>query len=83
MVTLPAQFIATKYPGYYWNEDTETLFSCKQSGVLREMVYIRPTYFNNYFSGYRISVNGQKRHLWLDKLRKLKPVDSIFPTETK
>lgn len=80
MVTLPSQFVATKYPGYFWNVDTQTLYTAKL-GVLREMKYTKPTVFNNMFEGYRVSVNGVRRGLRIEYLRKLQLTDSVFPME--
>lgn len=70
MVTLPKQFMATKYPGYFWNIETRTVFSLK-SGVLKEMVFTKPSVFTNMLSGYRVSVNGHRRWLTVDYLNDL------------
>lgn len=80
MVTLPPQFVATKYPGYFWNVDTQTLYTCKL-GVLREMKRDRPSYFNHQFDGYRISHEGDRKLLSMRYLMALKPTDSVFPME--
>lgn len=79
MVTLPPQFIAIKYPGYFWNEDTQTLFTAKL-GVLRELTVTRWSPWNcKPFHGYRISHNGIHRNVPLSYLQELKPKDSTFP----
>ena len=80
MVTLPPQFVATKYPGYFWNVDTQTLYTAKL-GVLKEMKRDKPSYYNHQFDGYRVSVNGIRRGLRIEYLRSLKPMDSTFPVE--
>ena len=80
MVTLPPQFVATRFPGYFWNVDTQTLYTAKL-GVLRELKRDRPTPFNHMFEGYRVSVDGFRRKLPLRYLHKLTPNDSVFPIE--
>lgn len=58
MVVFPEQFIQlNRYPGYYWNIETKTLFSCK-SGELKQLTIKRG--FRNHPPGYGISVNGRK-----------------------
>lgn len=81
MVTLPPQFVATKYPGYFWNTATKTLYTAK-NGVLKEMKRSRPCRFNFMFDGYKVSVNGQRRLLRMNYLQSLTPGDSVFPVWT-
>jgi len=77
MVTLPPEFVATKYPGYFWNYSTMTLFSLKVSGELKELKHIKPNYFNNWNQGgYRVSVNGIRRVLFDEYLHNIEPNDS-------
>ena len=83
MVVLPIEFVATDYPGYFWNTKTQTLFSCKVSGELRELYLYKPNKFN-MLSGpaYRISVKGRRITLPVSKLKKLKAsviIAEIFP----
>ena len=80
MITLPPQFAATRFPGYFWNVDTQTLYTAKL-GVLREMRRDRPSYFNHMFDGYRVSVNGKRKCLNIEYLRSLTRADSVFPLE--
>lgn len=80
MVTLPPQFAATRFPGYFWNVDTQTLYTAKL-GVLREMKRDKPSHFNHMFDGYRVSVNGVRRGMRIEYLRSLTLTDSVFPTE--
>jgi hypothetical protein len=77
MVTLPPEFVATKYPGYFWNYSTMKLYSLKVSGELRPLKHITPNYFNNWHcGGYRVSVNGVRKNLFDDYLHTIKPSDT-------
>lgn len=79
MVKLPKQFVATKYPGYFWDIEAKRLYSCK-SGELKEMKVVIPNYFNHlHEKGYQVSVKGQRRVLLWSYLLKLKPGNSTFP----
>ena len=79
MITLPPDFVATKYNGYFWHLQEQRLYSIKVAGVLRPMSEHRPNFFNKNFSGYIVSVKGQRRRLWLKYLKALKAKDSIIP----
>ena len=88
MVTLPAPYVATKYPGYFWNVETQRLYSLKVTGVLREMKFCKPNWLNKWdnFSkgqhgGYRVSHKGARRNLYLSDLKKLTIADSVIPEE--
>jgi hypothetical protein len=85
MVTLPKDFVATKYPGYFWNLKEEKLYSLKVTGILRPMAGpYKPNPFNHWVTpGYQISVEGHKRSLHVDYLKKLKAVNSVIPMEKK
>ena len=84
MVTLPLEFVATKYPGYFWNLDTRTLFSLKVTGVLRELKKVHPNRFSRITeSGYYVSVRGAKKFLPLSYLLSLVPKDSRIPVESR
>lgn len=82
MVVMPKEFVATRYPGYFWNVKTQTLFTAKL-GVLREMKYTGPNRWNHYAEVYKVSHNGKRRSMSLDYLQRLKPTKSIFPVEYK
>lgn len=79
MVTLPPHFAATYFPGYFWNVDTQTLYTAKL-GVLKEMKRIRSSHLSP-FDGYRVCVNGIRKCLHIDYLRSLNLGDSMFPME--
>ena len=84
MVTLPIEFVATKYPGYFWNTETQTLFSLKIDGVLKELKLVYPCRFNMLpMPGYRVSVKGRRRYLSIAYLKGLKfqTVYEIIPVK--
>ena len=84
MITFPKDFVDTKYPGYFWNLKEQKLYSIKISGVLHKLSGPRkPNPFNHFIEGYQVSVNGKKRILALDTLKKLKPANSVIPLEKK
>lgn len=78
MVTLPSEFVATKYPGYFWNTRTRRLFTAKL-GVLRELKRSGPNKWNYFRDGYKVSHEGVNRFLEYADLLKLQPKDSVFP----
>jgi len=81
MVTLPPEFVATKYPGYFWNFSELRLYSLKCGGELRPLPWIRENQWNNLWrwnqkGGYRVSVKGQNRWLFNDYLYNLEASDT-------
>ncbi len=77
MVTLPAPFTATKYPGYFWHTEDKKLYSIKMAGELRELKIKHPNYFNKlHEDAYQISHKGIKHYLFLRILEKLTIKDS-------
>lgn len=96
MVKLPDQFIATKYPGYFFNIEDEKLYSMKIDGILKPLKYRSANYFNNWGSvrvklesgetvyatgGYQISVKGMRRFYPIERLKDLKNVDAVIPVK--
>ena len=79
MVTLPKEFVATKYPGYFWNIADQKLYSVKVTGMLKPLAKVFPNQFNHFREGFCVSVRGQKRVLELSYLKTLKPMPSVFP----
>ena len=86
MVTLPKQFIAIRYPGYFWNTDDEKLYSVKITGALKTLA------LNNGWDYalsrrcepcYNVSVNGRKQRIFLSELKTLKPKKQTFPIYTE
>lgn len=79
MVTLPKEFVATKYPGYFWNITDKRLYSVKVAGELTPLTFSKANRWNHYVAGYKVSVRGEKRTLSIDYLHKLTPKNSVFP----
>jgi hypothetical protein len=79
MVTLPKDFVATRYPGYFWNVVEKKLYSIKITGELRPMTLQRggSWYGHVIEPGYQISVRGQKRRLTMKYLCSLKATKAI------
>ena len=77
MVTLPPEFVAIRYPGYFWNTKTQELFSLKVGGVLMKLKLQFRNYYHEY-DGYALSENGVKRYMPLDQLMLLTPADSVI-----
>jgi hypothetical protein len=61
MVVFPKEFVAIKYPGYFWNTEDKRLYSIKVTGELRPL-YLKPAYMS-HSKGYAVSVKGKKRFL--------------------
>lgn len=79
MVTLPKEFAATRYPGYFWNIKDEKLYSVKVTGMLKPLAKQYSNQFNHFRVGYQISVAGQKRFMELSYLKSLKPKTTVYP----
>jgi hypothetical protein len=88
MVTLPPEFIAIKYPGYFWNTIDNTLYSVKITGTLKPMKlhrrwngrmggYVRGT--PDETNGYSLSKKGRPYFMSLKDLKALTPKDTVFP----
>ncbi len=79
MVTLPKDFVATRYPGYFWNVKEKKLYSIKVTGELRPMTLQRggSWYGHVVEPGYQISVRGQKRRFTMKYLSSLKATKAI------
>ena len=84
MVKFPKEFVAIKYPGYFWNLNEQKLYSIKISGMLHPLSGpYTPNVFNNFTTGYTVSVKGRKRIVDIEYLKNLKPADSVIPLERK
>ena len=82
MVSLPKDFVATCYPGYFWNVVERKLYSLKVTGELRPMKFDRGGRFYGRIidPGYKISVNGQRRRYtmyYLDRLTATNEIQEI------
>lgn len=86
MVTLPNEFVATKYPGYFWNIDDNKLYSVKITGQLKPMKsgfageMINGRWKPNYnVPVYKVSVAGTRKILLIRDLEKLTAANTVFP----
>ena len=79
MVTLPKDFVATRYPGYFWNVVERKLYSLKVTGELKPMAFHKGgTFYGNRIEpGYQISVGGYKRTYPMSYLSSLKATPDI------
>ena len=66
MVKFEPQFVATKFPGYFFNIQDHQLYSMKVDGILKPLKFHKPNHFNHLWrykdteGGYQVSVKGQK-----------------------
>jgi hypothetical protein len=79
MVTLPKDFVATRYSGYFWNVVEKKLYSLKVSGELQPMAFHKGGTFYGYthLPGYQISVKGVRRKYTMDYLNSLTATNEI------
>jgi len=79
MVTLPKDFVATRYPGYFWNVVEKKLYSIKVTGELRPMAFHKGGNFGwvRVEPGYQISVKGKKRTYTMEYLGSLTATNEI------
>lgn len=72
MIYLPADFVETKFTGYFWSVKDQWLYSIK-SGQLKFLVRCRPfrTRYGTMFHGWVVSHEGVKRYLHDEYLRGL------------
>lgn len=95
-VSFKPEFIATKYPGYFFNIEDNKLYSMKIDGVLKPLKYREANYWNNWGScriklhdgsevyatgGYQISFRGMRRFYAIEKLKDLKHEQSVVPVK--
>ena len=79
MVTLPKEFVATRFSGYFWNVAEKKLYTLKVTGELRPMAFHKGGFFygTKVEPGYQISVKGRKRSFPLTYLVTLKATTDI------
>lgn len=89
MITFQKPFVATKFPGYFFNTTDEKLYSMKIDGVLKPLKFHKPNQFNHMWryndtkGGYYCSVRGQRRFYSIEKLKELKDVPHVIPVKEK
>lgn len=84
MITFPAEFEAlAPYPGYFWNTKTETLFSIKMSGELKELRRSGPNKWTFGREGYSICHKGKRRFLSCSNIKSKCVSNSTMPMEKR
>lgn len=73
MITFPPEFVAIKYPGYFYNTADRTLYTLKTTGELRPLAFRRANKWNHFRDGYQVSHRGRRRFITVDYLRTLLP----------
>lgn len=76
MVVLPSDFVATRYPGYFWNIVEKKLYSIKVTGELKPIKFNRGGSFGHVtiMPGYPVSHKGERRKYTMEYLGSLKAV---------
>jgi hypothetical protein len=71
--------MATRFPGYFWNVETQQLYSIKVGGVLRPIKIRKPSHWNKLrCAAYPVCVGGVRRYLDIEYLTKLTYRDSVI-----
>lgn len=73
MITFPPEFVAIRFPGYFYNTVDQKLYTLKVTGELRPLVRKSPNKWNHYREGYQISHKGLRRFVTTEYLRSLTP----------
>lgn len=82
MVKLPDGFIATKFPGYFFNTNNDTLYSIKIEGVLKPLRLVHPNRWNRLTGPcFYVSHKGIRKAYSLDKLKTLAENDRAGQVE--
>ena len=81
MVTLPKDFVATKYNGYFWHLKEQKLYSIKVGGFLRPLKKPPTSKYTYGQDVYQISNLGKSRFLFMDELTKLTAANSVIKVE--
>lgn len=69
MIVLPAGFVSTRYPGYFWHIPEQKLYTSK-GGVLKKMYFSKA--FMNRPAAYKVSHLGYRKTMTLGYLQSLK-----------
>jgi len=98
MITLPKEFVATKFPGYFFNREDGKLYSLKIDGVLKALKFYVPNQFNHMWrypiklkdgskvttkGGYYISFHGMRKFYPIERLKEIKEHDATIPVKEK
>jgi hypothetical protein len=83
-VTLPSNFIAMYYSGYFYNLDDCKLYSLKVKGVLKPLKHQKPSIHNHMEPGYQVSVHGYRRYIsdkMIDEAIERSKVKTVIPVQ--
>lgn len=84
MIKFPDEFVATQYPGYFWNVNNRRLYTIKVSGVLQPLrQYSANRWQNQPGEHYRISHQGKRQILLVANLARLRIQDQTVPVLKK
>ena len=96
MVKLKPEFIATRFPGYFFNTKDEQLYSLKIEGILKPLKFYKPNPFNHMQrhpvklkdgnsvmtrGGFYVSVKGRRKFYPIEKLMELEEHDATIPVK--
>lgn len=81
MIKFPKEFVALRYPGYFWNKKEQQLYSMKVSGVLKPLKYQRSfrTIYKTLPAGYSISYRGRRFRIAVEHIDGFLVKDSTIP----
>lgn len=84
MIKFPDEFVATRYPGYYWNTKDRQLYTIKVTGVLQPLKkYSASAWQKQPGEYYKISQKGKRHHLLVAHLQTLVPSNQTIPVIKK
>jgi len=80
MIVFPPEYVKTRFPGYAWNTKNQMLYSIK-GGSLKPLTVNKPWLDRKsgmfFPERYKISVNGNRKYVLVETLKKLGPTDTI------
>ena len=95
-ITFKPEFIATMYPGYFFNTEDEKLYSMKIDGVLKPLKFYKPNPWNHLFrhpltlktgekvytkGGYYVSFRGRRKFYAIEHLKELAVEPHVIPVK--
>jgi len=96
MITFKPEFVATKFPGYFFNVEDEKLYSIKIEGVLKPLKFYKPNRFNHMWryaiklndgskvttkGGYYIFFHGMRKFYPIEHLKELNSEPHVIPVK--
>jgi len=98
MITLPKEFVATKFPGYFFNREDDKLYSLKIDGVLKPLKFYQPNQWNHLWrysfklesgesvttkGGFYVSFHGMRKFYPIERLKEIKEHNATIPVKEK